>query len=202
MTRLHLSVRLRLSAFPKQHKRATRNDSRRPRRSRVAASGWIKYAPAAMSAALQHSPVPTARAAVLELTSEMSLRARNRLAFADLSEGLRMWRLSWTLGWLDIRLRYRGSMLGPFWLTLSTGVMVASLGFFYANCSRWNRGVPAVSGAVAGALGVPCQRWWHDACTALPQAEGMIRSIRMPVFRVLRSAPWSATCWCWRTTSW
>ena len=91
-----------------------------------------------MSAALQHSPVPTARAAVLELTSEMSLRARNRLAFADLSEGLRMWRLSWILGWLDIRLRYRGSLLGPFWLTLSTSVMVASLGFLYSTLFQMN----------------------------------------------------------------
>ena len=33
----------------------------------------------------------------------------------------------------DIKLRYRGSMLGPFWLTISTGVMVGSMGFIYAK---------------------------------------------------------------------
>lgn len=35
-------------------------------------------------------------------------------------------------GWLDIKLRYRGSILGPFWLTASTAVMVAAMGVLYA----------------------------------------------------------------------
>ena len=33
----------------------------------------------------------------------------------------------------DIRLRYRGSILGPFWLTLSTIIMVAAMGVIYAR---------------------------------------------------------------------
>jgi ABC-type polysaccharide/polyol phosphate export permease len=37
------------------------------------------------------------------------------------------------LAWQDIRLRYRGSMLGPFWLTMSTIVMVCAMGFLYAK---------------------------------------------------------------------
>ena len=50
-----------------------------------------------------------------------SAGVRQQLAEQDLQEGLSLWRLFLTLGWLDIRLRYRGSVLGPFWLTLSTG---------------------------------------------------------------------------------
>src|SRR4051812_20162269 len=69
---------------------------------------------------------------VLEFFSGMSRAARHRLAIDDVRAGLKLWRLAWSLGWLDIRLRYRGSMLGPFWLTISTGVMVGSLGFLYA----------------------------------------------------------------------
>ena len=34
---------------------------------------------------------------------------------------------------LDIRNRYRGSVLGPFWLTLSTAVMVGGLGLLYSS---------------------------------------------------------------------
>ena len=52
---------------------------------------------------------------------------------ADIAGGVRLWRLAVTLGWLDIRLRYRGSMLGPFWLTISTGVMVGALGVLYST---------------------------------------------------------------------
>ena len=37
------------------------------------------------------------------------------------------------LGWQDIRQRYRRSVIGPFWLTISTGVMIAAMGFLYAR---------------------------------------------------------------------
>src|ERR1700712_4881238 len=69
---------------------------------------------------------------VLEFFSGMSRAARRRPGGGRVRAGLKLWRLAWSLGWLDIRLRYRGSMLGPFWLTISTGVMVGSLGFLYA----------------------------------------------------------------------
>src|SRR5580693_918062 len=72
------------------------------------------------------------RNTVLEFFSGMSVAARHRFALIDVLAGLRLWRLAWSLGWLDNRLRYRGSMLGPFWLTISTGVMVGSLGFLYS----------------------------------------------------------------------
>jgi lipopolysaccharide transport system permease protein len=37
------------------------------------------------------------------------------------------------LGWLDIRQRYRRSFIGPFWITISMGVMVSALGFVYST---------------------------------------------------------------------
>ena len=54
------------------------------------------------------------------------------LAVRDVVDGLRLWRLAVKLAWLDIKRRYRGSMLGPFWLTLSTAVMIGALGVLYA----------------------------------------------------------------------
>ena len=74
-----------------------------------------------------------AKSAVLDLHAAMTVSTRLRLAVEDVAAGLRLWRLAWALGWLDIRLRYRGSMLGPFWLTISTGVMVAALGVLYST---------------------------------------------------------------------
>jgi homopolymeric O-antigen transport system permease protein len=55
------------------------------------------------------------------------------MALADFSQGLAAWRLWVRLGWNDILQRYRRSMLGPFWLTASTAVMVIALGGLYSQ---------------------------------------------------------------------
>lgn len=118
--------------------------------------------------------------AVLDLSADQSWADRNRAAWQDLRQGLGQWRLIWALAWLDIRLKYRGSLLGPFWLTISTGAMVGAMGILYALLFRlelrdyipflalslvlWNYG-----GALVG-----------DACVAFTGNEGLIRSVRMP----------------------
>jgi len=43
------------------------------------------------------------------------------------------WLIWYTLGFQDIQLRYRRSALGPLWLTLSTAVMIYSMGFLYSH---------------------------------------------------------------------
>lgn len=55
------------------------------------------------------------------------------LALDDLRLGLTSNRIWWGLGWQDIRLRYRRSHLGPFWITLSTAIMIYSMGFLYGK---------------------------------------------------------------------
>ncbi len=51
----------------------------------------------------------------------------------DLYAGLRAWPIWLTLGWNDIRIRYRRSALGPFWITLSTTVFVVTLGIIFSQ---------------------------------------------------------------------
>src|SRR6266545_4795204 len=54
-------------------------------------------------------------------------------ALGDLMEGMsKSWMWS-AMAMQDIRLRYRGSVLGPFWLTISTVIMVAAIGLIYAR---------------------------------------------------------------------
>lgn len=59
--------------------------------------------------------------------------ANTAAAGRDLILGLsKSW--MWTaLAMQDIRLRYRGSLLGPFWLTISTVVMIVAMGLIYAK---------------------------------------------------------------------
>jgi ABC-type polysaccharide/polyol phosphate export permease len=55
------------------------------------------------------------------------------LAWRDLVHGFRRYWMWTALAVQDIKLRYRGSVLGPFWLTISTLVMVIAMGFIYAH---------------------------------------------------------------------
>lgn len=57
----------------------------------------------------------------------------NALALADLAASLRSTSFWMTLAWSDILQRYRGSLIGPFWLTISSGVFIFGLGPLYAS---------------------------------------------------------------------
>jgi ABC-type polysaccharide/polyol phosphate export permease len=58
------------------------------------------------------------------------------LAWHDLAQGFAKIWMWWALALQDIRLRYRGSVLGPFWLTISTLVMVVAMGVIYSQLFR------------------------------------------------------------------
>jgi lipopolysaccharide transport system permease protein len=116
----------------------------------------------------------------IDLRHGLGFGARNVMAAQDILRGVTLWRLALTLSWLDIRLRYRGSVLGPLWLTLSTAVMVGALGFLYAYLFHTpiRNYLPFLAlsltlwGFLAAMIG--------DGCTAFTGAEGMIRSMRIP----------------------
>lgn len=111
-----------------------------------------------------------------------------RHAWQDMLSGMKLARLGATLGWLDIKLRYRGSILGPFWLTASTAVMVAAMGVLYAYLMNMDvhKYLPFLTfslvlwGFASGTL--------QDGCTTFTSASGLIHSARMPYsLHVLRA---------------
>src|ERR1700686_2821463 len=52
---------------------------------------------------------------------------------AEVLGGFRAWRVWTILGWDDIRQRYRRSVIGPFWITLSMGIFILVLGVIYSR---------------------------------------------------------------------
>ncbi|MBK1784357.1 galactan export ABC transporter permease subunit Wzm/RfbD [Prauserella cavernicola] len=54
-------------------------------------------------------------------------------ALADLSAGARQRELWGHLAWQDIKQRYRRSVLGPLWITLSMGITALGLGLLYSQ---------------------------------------------------------------------
>jgi ABC-type polysaccharide/polyol phosphate export permease len=52
-------------------------------------------------------------------------------AMLDIANGWRSRSLWLAMGLQDIRKRYRRSVLGPFWLTISMGVMISAMGLVW-----------------------------------------------------------------------
>jgi len=108
-------------------------------------------------------------------------RTQTQLAFDDLVTGTRSWWLWSTMAWQDIRQGYRGSVLGPFWLTISMGIMVGALGVLYSAIFR----MEITTFLPYLALGL---LFWNlissliiDGTSAFVKAEGVLLQVRMPM---------------------
>jgi len=102
------------------------------------------------------------------------------LAVADLRDGLLHVELWGMLGWHDIRQRYRRSILGPWWLTLSTAVMVGALGLVYHAILKMplEQYLPFLAaGLVTWTL---VSTIIIDGCQVFILNEPVIRQIRLP----------------------
>jgi lipopolysaccharide transport system permease protein len=60
-------------------------------------------------------------------------RGPTRVALDDVFAAAKRYSLVGMLGWQDVRQRYRRSALGPFWLTISMGVMIATIGIVFGQ---------------------------------------------------------------------
>jgi lipopolysaccharide transport system permease protein len=101
-------------------------------------------------------------------------------AMQDISGGFARWRLAAALARLDIRNRYRGSVLGPFWMTASTAVMVAGIGLLYATLFRMSLAEYLPWIAVSLVVWTMISQTVSDACNSFVAAEGVIRQLPLP----------------------
>ncbi|OUI85527.1 ABC transporter permease [Acetobacter tropicalis] len=108
-------------------------------------------------------------------------KSRILLACQDIAEACALWRLATTLGWLDVRLQYSGSTFGPFWLTLTTAVMVGAMGLIYSQLFHLNIHdyLPYISISLIlwqNGLSTLIQ----ESCSTFTRAAGTLRSVTMP----------------------
>jgi ABC-type polysaccharide/polyol phosphate export permease len=61
------------------------------------------------------------------------MASKINLAFADFGASLKNYPLWYSMGWLEIKQRYRRSILGPFWLTINLGMMIFGIGIVYSS---------------------------------------------------------------------
>lgn len=112
-----------------------------------------------------------------------------RATIADLAGSITRWRLWTMLAWEDIRQRYRGSLLGPAWMTIGMAVTSAGLAFLFGALFNqpWTEMVAYIStGIMLWTFITTCL---NDGCFALLGAGNIIRNVNLPlaihVWRVL-----------------
>jgi lipopolysaccharide transport system permease protein len=111
------------------------------------------------------------------------------LAWQDLIDALLHARFWLAIGWDDIVQRYRGSILGPLWLTLTTAVFIAGLGPLYATLF----GLKVREYLPFMATGIVCWNFIvatiNESSRAFIDAGPVMREIKMPrmthIFHVL-----------------
>ena len=99
---------------------------------------------------------------------------------AEVLAGFRDWRVWTILGWDDIRQRYRRSILGPFWITLSMGVFILLLGVIYSRLFHTNIAtyIPFL------AAGIPLwgfiSQTTNESCLAFQEGGRIMKQIKLP----------------------
>ena len=101
-------------------------------------------------------------------------------AWNDLIDGMsRSWMWS-AMAMQDIRMRYRGSLLGPFWLTISMVIMIAAMGLIYSRLFNMeiNRYLPFLT------VGLVIWNFVStviiEGCQTFLSAQNVITQVRMP----------------------
>ena len=110
----------------------------------------------------------------------MTLHSTLKLGLDELKEGFTSHERWLYMAIQDIKLRYRRSIIGPWWVTISTGVMVMMLGFLWSHIfgSDLEKYLPFF------AVGFVLWGWMSgqilDAASGLFQFGGAIKQMRLP----------------------
>jgi ABC-type polysaccharide/polyol phosphate export permease len=67
----------------------------------------------------------------MKLTAKKNFSSELRSTFGDFKEASERFSLSLNLAIQDIRTRYRGSVIGPWWITLTSGTLILGIGLSY-----------------------------------------------------------------------
>ena len=116
--------------------------------------------------------------------------AKILIALVDLLNAFERINLAFMLGWQDIKQRYRRSKLGPFWLTISMGVMISMIGLIFGQALSLPRSdyLPFLASGII---------FWTfisttviDGSTCFIHSAGMIRQLALPLSLYIMRILW------------
>lgn len=110
------------------------------------------------------------------------------IAWRDLAEASRRHSLTRLLGEQDIRQRYRRSALGPFWLTISMGVLIGAIGVVFGKAfgAPMAEFLPSVSAGII--IWTFMSAVVSEGCTSFIASHSIIKQLPIPLsVHVLRT---------------
>lgn len=102
-------------------------------------------------------------------------------AFVDLGAGLRRWRTSWKLALQDIELRYKRSLLGPFWLSGTLVATMLALAYLFSGVFQQQ------FAHYLGWIGTGLLTWGlvtaltQDGSNSITEHGGLLQNVRLPL---------------------
>jgi ABC-type polysaccharide/polyol phosphate export permease len=99
---------------------------------------------------------------------------------AEIFAGFGAWRVWTLLGWDDIRQRYRRSVLGPFWITLSMGMFILLLGVIYGRLFHMELATYLPYLAVGIIVWGFMSAATNESCSAFHESGRIIKQIKLP----------------------
>lgn len=117
---------------------------------------------------------------------------RNGLADAslDILLSLKDYSLVGMLGWQDVRQRYRRSKLGAFWLTISMGIMIGTMGIIFGKIfnTPMSEFLPFLS--VGMILWGFISSTISDGCLGFVSSQHIIKQLPIPLFVHIARVLW------------
>lgn len=112
------------------------------------------------------------------------------VALADFIGGVSAWRMWARLGWQEIKRRYRRTVIGPFWTSLSLGIFIAVLGLVWARL--WNQDPKTyLPFLCAGMLSWNLvQAMITDGCVVFISGEAFVKQMHFPYSMLVWSLVW------------
>lgn len=103
-----------------------------------------------------------------------------RIAFSDFAEALEKHQLWRHMAIIEVKARYRRTILGPFWATMSLAIFVGALGMLYAQL--WNADVNKYLPYLAAGftMWLLVSSLMMEGCNVFASAEGIVKQIRLP----------------------
>ena len=105
---------------------------------------------------------------------------RYQAALLDLGNGFASVYIWPMLGWLDVKQRYRRSVIGPFWLTISTAVMIGCMGPLYGKL--FGTDISSYFGyfSIGFIVWMFLSSLISDSCTVFTSSAGFLQQMKMP----------------------
>lgn len=112
---------------------------------------------------------------------------------SDIFLTLKDYSLVGMLGWLDVRHRYKRSAVGPFWLTASMGIMIATMGIIFSKIFHipLKEFLPFLSVGIIlwGFISTTVT----ESCASFALSSALVKQLSVPLFLYVARVLWRNT---------